>query len=126
MKKISLILLILALLVLTVAACGGDSQKAPDNATDDVAAGKVIFEKTVLGANPGCITCHAIEGDEVLVGPSLAGIGNKGEDFIRTSILDPDAEITEGFTPGIMPKNIKDDLSEQELGQLVKYLLTLK
>ena len=126
MKKILLVLLILSLLVLTVAACGGGSEKTSSEKVDDVTAGQIIFEKQVLGVNPGCVTCHAREGTDVIVGPSLAGIGAKGEDFIRTAILDTDAEIAEGFTAGIMPKNIKDDLSEQELDQLVKYLMTLK
>ena len=125
MKKTLFILLILSLMVVMLAACGG-GDKSSGGADADVAAGQKIFEKAVLGSNAGCVTCHAREAGKVVVGPSLAGIASKGEDFIRTSIIDPEAEITEGFPAGTMPANFKDDLSDQELTQLVKYLMTLK
>jgi len=125
MKKVIFIVLVLSLLIVIAAACGGGNKAAPSGDAD-VAAGKAIFEKAVLGSDPGCVTCHAREAGKTIVGPSLAGIGSKGEAFIRTSILDPEAEITEGFPAGTMPKTFKDDLSEQQLNQLVKYLMTLK
>jgi mono/diheme cytochrome c family protein len=40
--------------------------------------------------------------------------------------VNPDADVTEGFPAGTMPNTFKDDLSEQEINQLVKYLMTLK
>lgn len=127
MKKIIFVILVLSLLLVVAAACGGGGDKAASGGGDaDVAAGKAIFEKTVLGSDPGCVTCHAREAGKTIVGPSLAGIASQGEDFIRTSILDPDADVTEGFPAGTMPKTYKDDLSDQELNQLVKYLMTLK
>ena len=126
MKKIIFVILVLSLLLVVAAACGGGGKQAASGGDADVAAGKAIFEKTVLGSDAGCVTCHAREPGKTIVGPSLAGIGAKGEDFIRTSIIDPEAEITEGFPAGTMPKTFKDDLSEQELNQLVKYLMTLK
>lgn len=126
MKKIIFVILVLSLLLVMVAACGG-GEKAPASGGDaDVAAGKALFNKTVLGTSPGCVTCHSIESGKTIVGPSLAGIASKGEDFIRTSIIDPDADVTEGFPSGTMPSTFKDDLSEQEINQLVKYLMTLK
>ena len=126
MKKILFIVLILSLLVVMAAACGGGGDKAASGGDADVAAGKALFEKTVLGSSPGCVTCHSREPGKTIVGPSLAGIGNKSEDFIRTSVIDPDADVTEGFPVGTMPNTFKDDLSEQEIDQLVKYLMTLK
>jgi len=125
MKKVIFVILVLSLLLVVAAACGGGGKSA-SGGDADVAAGKAIFEKTVLGSNAGCVTCHAREAGKTIVGPSLAGIASKGEDFIRTSILDPDADVAEGFPAGTMPKTFKDDLSEQELNQLVKYLMTLK
>lgn len=127
MKKVIFVVLVLSLLLVMVAACGGGSDKSAASGGDaDVAAGKVLFEKTVMGQNPGCVTCHAREAGKTIVGPSLAGIASKGEAFIKTSIVDPEAEITDGFPAGTMPKTFKDDLSEQEINQLVKYLMTLK
>jgi mono/diheme cytochrome c family protein len=127
MKKILFVLLVLTLTVVLVAACGGGGGDEGTTGGDpDVAAGKALFEQTTLEGNAGCVTCHAIEPGKTVVGPSLAGIGNKGEEFIRTSIIDPDAEVTEGFPAGVMPKDYGEKLSEEQINQLVKYLLTLK
>ena len=46
----------------------------------------------------------------------------KDEAFIRESIVDPDAEIAQGFSPGIMPPNYGDTLQPAELDALVEYL----
>lgn len=130
MKKILLLTLVLLLAMALVAACGGGSQEGTGGggaaADPDVAAGKALFEQTTLAGNAGCITCHSVEPGKTVVGPSLAGIGNKGEDFIRESIVNPDAQVAEGFPKGVMPKDYGEKLSEEQLNQLVKYLMTLK
>ena len=43
--------------------------------------------------------------------------------FIHTSIVDPNAEVTKGYKPNIMPQDFEDKLSKEELDALVKYLL---
>ncbi len=52
--------------------------------------------------------------------------GKSAEEFLRESILNPDAVVTEGFTPGVMYQNYGNDLTEQEIDDLVAFLLTLK
>ena len=42
-------------------------------------------------------------------------------DQIRQSIAEPDAEVTEGFSPGLMP-DYGESLSEAQVDGLVKYL----
>ena len=126
MKKVILIVLILSLLIVVAAACGGGGDKSASSGDPDVAAGKALFEKTVLEGNAGCVTCHSRESGKTIVGPSLAGIGSKGEDFIRESIVNPDADITEGFPAGTMPPDYGQKLSDEQINQLVKYLMTLK
>ncbi len=127
MKKILILLLVLSLVVLLVAACGGGGKETSGGNMDpDVAAGKALFEQTTLEGNPGCVTCHSIEPGKTVVGPSLAGIASKGEDFIRESIVNPDADVTEGFPAGTMPPDYGQKLSEAQINQLVKYLMTLK
>ncbi len=127
MKKLIVLMLVLALVVVMVAACGGGGDKSSSGATDpDVAAGKALFEKTVLEGNPGCVTCHSIEPGKTVVGPSLAGIGNKSAEFLRESIVNPDADVTEGFPAGTMPQDYGEKLSEEQINQLVKYLQSLK
>jgi cytochrome c oxidase subunit II len=81
--------------------------------------GKQVFMKA------GCGSCHALAdaGTAGGVGPNLdEGLKGKDEAFIRKSIEDPNADITPGFQPDIMPPNFKDQLQPAELDALVKYL----
>jgi cytochrome c oxidase subunit II len=73
----------------------------------------------------GCSGCHTLAqaGATAKVGPDLGKLGDADADFIRTSIEDPNAEITKGYKPNIMPQDFKDKLSKEELDALVKYLL---
>lgn len=133
MKKI-LSLLFVLLLALTVAltACGGGGGETTDSAAK---AGEELFAQTVIGAQAGCITCHSLDAGVVIVGPSMAGIadragstvaGQSAEDYLRESILDPDAYLVEGFPAGTMPQVWDDELTSEQVDQLVAYLLTLK
>lgn len=99
--------------------------------------GKELFSKVLLGDRmaPGCITCHSLELNKTLVGPSLARIGTKARtkqnglsasDFIIESIINPDAVIANGFEAGIMYQDYRNDLTEQQIADLVAYLLSLK
>jgi cytochrome c oxidase subunit 2 len=73
----------------------------------------------------GCSGCHTLAkaGATAKVGPDLGKLGNVSAGFIRTSIEDPNAKITKGYKPNIMPQDFKDKLSKEELDALVKYLL---
>lgn len=81
-------------------------------------------EGEALFASEGCGGCHAFEpaGSTAEIGPSLDGIGDHGEDFIRQSIVDPEAEIAAGYQPGIMPTTYGGSLSEEQLDALVSFL----
>lgn len=120
--------------LLILAACGGGASQAPTggSAGGDAAAGKALFAQSVIGANPGCITCHSLEAGKTLVGPSMAGIasragstvsGQSAEQYLRQSIVEPDAYVVKGFAKGLMPK---PTLTEQQIGDLIAYMLTLK
>lgn len=137
MTKRMLHLAILTLLLSALlAACGGGGGQKGAGAGDPE-RGKALYNQTVIGPNaaPGCVTCHSLEPGKVLVGPSHAGIATVAEtavpgmsaaDFLRQSIVEPDAVVTEGFTAGVMYQNYGKDLTEQEINDLVAYLLTLK
>ncbi len=93
--------------------------------TEEVLDGPGIFAKY------GCAACHAVDAPTRLVGPSLYDIGarqNKGE--IYESVVDPDAQLVEGFPPGVMPATLGAngfyDISQKQLKLLVDYLSTLK
>ena len=48
------------------------------------------------------------------------------EEFLEQSIVEPDAEITENFSPGVMYQNYGTDLTDQEIADLVAFLASLK
>ena len=124
MKKTTLLILaILLISAMALSACGGDG----DTADDPTAAGKALFAETIIGAQAGCSTCHSLDADTVIVGPSMAGIGSRSDAAaLRESILDPNAVLVDGFPADTMPPVWSDELSDEQVDQLVAYLLTLK
>jgi cytochrome c oxidase subunit II len=73
----------------------------------------------------GCAGCHTLKaaGSTAKVGPDLGKLEDANAAFIRKSIVDPSAQIEEGFQDGVMPQNFGEQLSKEELDALVKYLL---
>ncbi len=75
----------------------------------------------------GCATCHEL--DSVAQskgssdGPALNGISSKGADYIRDSILNPSAEVVEGYEDGLMPQDFATQFSADELDTLVTFLM---
>jgi cytochrome c2 len=103
---------------------------------DLIKQGKKLFNTVHIGKNNviGCISCHSIKPDISTVGPSLYGIALRAdklvkdmpaEDYLRQSIINPDAYIVSGYLPATMFSHYKDELSEQEINQLVAYLTSL-
>jgi cytochrome c oxidase subunit 2 len=83
------------------------------------AAGKTLFTQQ-------CGSCHTLAdaGTKGAVGPDLDKVlAGKNADFIRESIVNPNAEIAPGYQPDVMPGNFGDVLTEQQLSSLVDYLL---
>ncbi len=129
---------LLLVILLTLAAFSGS--KAPENlgnatAPTDPVSGEALFQQVTLGDVPGCIACHSLEPDTVLVGPSVAGIGSLAKErvpdqsaaaYLRQSIVDPDAYVVAGFTKGVMFQNYGEALSEEQIDALVSFLLTLE
>ncbi|WP_461209194.1 cytochrome c oxidase subunit II [Desulfocurvus sp. DL9XJH121] len=89
----------------------------------------------LLEAN-GCTACHSLDGSES-VGPSFKGISGRGvtvllpdgakaerivdESYLRLAILQPEAEVVEGFDP-VMPP-YEGALSDEDLKAMVGYLM---
>lgn len=130
MRKTIYFILLVAL-ALTVVACGGGGDSGGGA---DAAAGEKLFASAVIGTQAGCVTCHSLTPGETIVGPSMAGIasragstvsGQSAEEYIRESILTPDAHLVETFPAGTMPQVWGDELSDEQLNQIVAYLLTL-
>jgi cytochrome c oxidase subunit II len=84
--------------------------------------GKTLF--TDAAQPTACASCHTLAdaGATGTTGPNLDEVVPDLSDAeIKESIEDPDAKITEGFQPGLMPR-YGDSLSEKQVDALVKYL----
>jgi mono/diheme cytochrome c family protein len=73
----------------------------------------------------GCGSCHTLAAANATgtVGPDLDEV-IPGQDAqqVEQSIIDPDAQLSQGFSAGIMPMTYEQDLTPQELGDLVDFL----
>jgi mono/diheme cytochrome c family protein len=99
---------------------------------------------SALALSLGCAVCHITSP----VGPAWQatadqpGIGNRAttrftqtgytgtaktpEQYLFESIVLPEAYVVSGFQPGIMPKTYSGSLNDQDIADLIAYLLTLK
>jgi len=104
--------------------------------------------KQASGIPASCKACHSLKPGEILVGPSLSGIATtaaqriqapdyKGqaktpEEYIRESIQQPNAYIMDpnqfAAAPGVskMPATLGNQMSAQDLADLIAFLMTLK
>jgi cytochrome c oxidase subunit 2 len=86
----------------------------------------------------GCLGCHTTDGTKK-VGPSFKGIFGKkiivitndkareitvDEEYMRRSMLEPDADIVKGF-PDIMPSQ-KGVLTDNDIKTIIKYITSLE
>jgi cytochrome c oxidase subunit II len=72
-----------------------------------------------------CGSCHTLAdaGTEGEVGPNLdEALQGADAEFIMESIVDPSAEIAEGFQDGVMPANYGETFTDPQLEGLVEYL----
>jgi cytochrome c oxidase subunit II len=97
------------------------------------AFGQRVYERR------GCASCHSLDGT-TKTGPSWKGMwgstrefadgstlkveGADGENYIRTSILEPNADIVAGFAPG-MP-SFQGQLSDEQIGALIEFIKTVR
>ena len=77
----------------------------------------------------GCAGCHTFQpaGSTGNIGPDLDDLASAAgdmppEEFVRQSILDPDAEVAQGFSSGVMP-SFEGRLTDEQVQALVDYLL---
>ena len=116
-------------LVLGLAACDGGDGAAPIER--NAQTGETVYTEV---ASPTCISCHCLQTGETIVGPSLSGMalvasqrvpGQSADAYLRESIVDPDAHLVEGFAAGLMPSTYGTQLSDEQIADLVAYLMTL-
>jgi mono/diheme cytochrome c family protein len=124
--------LLAASLALVLAGCGGGAGESagttaqPTSPSGDAAAGKSIF------AEQGCGSCHTFgaAGSTGIIGPNLdEALGRDADragkplaEFVRESIVQPDAFVAPDFKRGVMPKTFGESLSNEQLADLVAFL----
>ncbi|MEZ4735115.1 MAG: cytochrome c [Caldilineaceae bacterium] len=88
-----------------------------------------------LTVQKGCTACHARQEGVKLVGPSWYNLGNVAAKrvakespalYLYHSVVDPNQYVVEGYLPSLMIQTYREQLSDQELADLIAYLLTLK
>ncbi|HIQ27236.1 MAG TPA: cytochrome c oxidase subunit II [Sulfurovum sp.] len=91
-----------------------ESKKRTPGAPDvTISKGQELYESN------GCAGCHSIDTDAVLVGPSLKGIGAKYDAaYLKDAIVNPDKDIPEGFTAGVMPPFT---LPDADIDEIINY-----
>jgi cytochrome c oxidase subunit II len=98
---------------------------------DPVEHGKWLYERR------GCKSCHSIDGKKV-IGPSFKGGWGKevvlakgspvrfDENYVRTSILDPQAMARDGYQTASAMPSYQGRLKEKEIMALIEFMKSLK
>ncbi len=121
--------LVLSMLTLLAAACLPQPAQPTDAATENplVSQGQQLYKQY-------CAACHAIEGDTVIVGPSLDGVATWGADqvpgmgayeYIQQSITNPGVYLVEGYK-NLMPASFNESMDGEQLNALMAYMMTLE
>ncbi len=94
-----------------------------DAGGDPVKGRELVF----YHSSAACLRCHVVEGTGGTAGPSLDGIANRQDsDGLVRSLLEPQAEITEGYgTASAMP-GMAQHLDPSQLRDVIAYLKTLR
>jgi cytochrome c2 len=122
-------------------------------AIGDPENGQTLFNTIVPETGFACATCHRVDSTETLIGPGLITVANPAHDpsqhehggaaaeatqeaqaektmdevvdYIRTSIQQPGAFVVPGFPDLLMPQIYTQVLTEQQINDVIAYLLTL-
>jgi mono/diheme cytochrome c family protein len=126
-----------------VAAVPTEAPTLADLTPDEIVAGlPEDFAAALAVADPangeqvalarGCIGCHALDPAAVMTGPTWYHMGDtavsrvSGESpalYLYHSILNPGGYVVPNYPNNIMPANYSEQLTTQELADLVAYLL---
>jgi cytochrome c oxidase subunit 2 len=84
----------------------------------------------------GCVACHSLDGS-IKVGPSWKGLWGStvkhtdgstaqfDENYVRQSMMEPQAKIVAGFQGVVMP-SFQGQVKEEEINDIIEYIKTLK
>lgn len=137
-KRRVVALIFLSAFALLTSGCGGGGGEANPTTTartttmttsqtmGNVAAGKAVF------ASAGCGGCHTFTAASATgtTGPNLdkhlaehmKEEGGAIDEHVKESILEPDAEIAEGYKAGVM-QSYRGRLSQEQINDLVAFIV---
>ena len=107
-----------------------EKQGAEEASSGAVGGNVQELGRTTFGS-AGCGGCHAFTpaGTDAEIGPSLDDLASEAEkagepvrEYVRQSIVDPNAVVVQGYQSGVMPTTFGETLSSEELDALVAYL----
>ena len=112
-----------------------DEQLAAAAAIGDIAAGEALFNEPLEGIphSVSCSTCHSLDPTSIYWSPTLAGIsavaadrvdGMSDVEYLKQSIVDPFAFRVDGAWAFPMPPRYSDALSEDQIENLIAFMLT--
>ncbi len=117
-------------IVVVATGCGGGGSGSSGTATP-AATGGGADGRALFAAN-GCSGCHTLAKADAngTTGPDLdkqlesdaKAAGKPLREFVRQSIIEPDAFVAKGYSSGLMPKDFGDKLSPEQLKTLVDYV----
>ncbi len=116
--------------------------KAADGTAEEEAAAESAEpagprEPSEIFAQLGCAGCHVLDQPQTNtnrgpVGPNLGNLaenaatrveGLSAEEYVHQSIVEPNAHIVDSYPANIMPSGLADRMTEEELNNLVAWLL---
>lgn len=104
---------------------GAGPKGAVEEGEEESAPGEL--DGAAVFVDTGCGSCHSLAelGSDAqgTIGPNLdEALVDKDEAFIEESIVDPGAEVEQGFPDGTMPATYKDQLTPAQITALVTFL----
>jgi len=105
----------------------------PDSA--DPVRGEELFATFQVEASFACSTCHFVDSEAQLIGPGQLNIATRAENrvdgqnavaYIYTSIVSPDTYLVDGFSDALMPENWADIYTDDDIFDIIAYMLTLE
>ena len=139
---------LLSLLLLD--ACSGTSKSVYDDyftsgefPSGNAIQGEQLFAGSTVGANnsPGCVPCHAVESDVAIIGPSQVGLATLAQEALDDPAYEGQTTTVEGYLwesvvdskaylrpeyADVMYKAYGETLTQQEIADLVAYMMTLE
>jgi mono/diheme cytochrome c family protein len=128
-RKYLYILMFVILVAFFVGGCTRITGNTPEATIVPVEFGFGDPKDGLLLFNDHCFECHSTQDGQAIAGPSLFAAGDKfSYAYVKESIQDPHIVVVDvqdpQFEDAEMPKDIVAELSEQELEDIISYVLS--